>query len=587
MRISWLAAAPALLLLAAGLLAAPAGTARADGFPLSSNDNVVVDTVHDHIFASPESSAGAAGSAVLVTDLTGLQVAVVGGLPGVQGIVLSPDDRTLYAAVAGGNAEDNDVVAISTTTFKIIRKYPVPLDYSPQELAVEDGKVWVSYYTTVAGPTGIGDINVGAASPVFTPAVLPGFFDYAPKLVADPLGGGTLVAESTGTSPYDEVGAYDVATTPPTSYLAGRALDTGCGENSDIAVLPGGGEFVVAGCIDSFNEGADPDPGLQVFSTKTLQHVATWYGAYGTPTSVSVSATGLVAVGSAPDSNTGPDLYVFKEGAATPQSTYTLETEIPPGSSEYFNLQPGGLAFAPNGAVLTAVTNGLTDIGEGYLLYILGDIPRDPATLTLKASPSTANYRQPVTVTAHLGTIYQNDVVDVYAQPAGATSRTLIVGGPVGGIFGNGNLGVKYTPTVDTTFSVVFGGDPRYAPKTVTVHVGVRASTRQSDGGWYKSASSGGVLYREFHQTGTVNVTAAVAPSKHGECVAYQLERYQRGQWVPKTSACLRLNSSSEASWRLRLSGTAGDRFRVRVNYAGDKASLADDSSWFYYTVTR
>jgi hypothetical protein len=41
----------------------------------------------------------------------------------------------------------------------------------------------------------------------------------------------------------------------------------------------------------------DTDPGLQVFSTSTLQHVATWYSGYGTPRSVSVAANGLVAAG--------------------------------------------------------------------------------------------------------------------------------------------------------------------------------------------------------------------------------------------------------------------------------------------------
>lgn len=131
---------------------------------------------------------------------------------------------------------------------------------------------------------------------------------------------------------------YDVATTPPTTYMQGTQLAS-CPENSDIAVLPGGSEFVVAVCSDSFNEGTDTDPGLQVFSTSTLQHVATWYGGYGTPRSVSVAANGLVAVGNA--ANTGPDLYTFKPGATTPQDTYSLQTELPPGSSEFFTLIDG------------------------------------------------------------------------------------------------------------------------------------------------------------------------------------------------------------------------------------------------------
>ena len=513
---------------------------------------------------------------------------------------------------------------------------------SPAGAAV--GRHALGGYTSVPGVTaGIGDIDLAAATRVQS-RTLPGLH-LRPKLVADPLGHGTLVAEYTGISPWDGVGVYDVATTPPTTYLQGTQLAS-CPENSDIAVLPGGGEFVV-GCSDSFNEGTDTDPGLQVFSTSTLQHVATWYGGYGTPRSVSVAANGLVAVGNA--ANTGPDLYTFKPGATTPQDTYSLQTELPPGSSQFLTLIDGGLAFAPDGSVLTAVTEGLTQTGEAFILYILPspgvsgatlslggttsaalgktvsltgrlaytagspaagtkvtivrslagssatktvtvntaaggafkltDIPgaagtytytasyagdsahegvttartasilRDPVTLTLRESLGTAGYHQPVTLTAHLGATYANRDVSIYAQPYGTTTRRLITSGRVSA---SGNLSVSYAPATDTTFSAVFTGDARYAPKTVITHVEVRAAVSPSDRGWYSSASSGGVLYRVFHQGGSLNATAMVAPNKKGEC------------------------------------GKAGDKFRLRVNFVHtDKANLASDGSWFYFAVTR
>jgi hypothetical protein len=676
----WIVAGPAMLALAAGLLAGPTGVARAVSVPLTGDDNVVVDTLHGHLFASPEFQQQGASSpdAVLVTDLNGTVVTAITGLSGVQGLALSPDDSMLYAAVPG----NHDVVGISTTTLKVTKTYRLPQAYSPQELAVEDGKLWVSYYASVPGVTAaIGDIDLTAAHPVFTPGTLPGYYVYAPKLVADPRGHGTLVAEYTGISPWDGVGVYDVATTPPTTYLQGTQLAS-CPENSDIAVLPGGSEFVVAGCSDSFNEGTDPDPGLQVFSTSTLKHVATWYGGYGTPRSVSVAANGLVAVGNAV--NTGPDLYTFKPGATTQQDTYSLQTELPPGSSEYFTLIDGGLAFAPDGSVLTAVTEGLTQTGSAFILYILPspgvrgatlslggtksaalgkpvtltgrlaytvgspaagttvtivrslagssatktvtvrtaaggafkltDLPgaagtytytaryagnstheadtaartvsilRDPVTLTLEKSIGTAGYHQPVTLTAHLGATHANRDVSVYAQPYG-TTRRLIKSGQVSA---SGNLSVRYAPATDTTFSAVFAGDARYAPKTVTAHVLVRAAVSQSDRGWYSGASYGAVRYRVFHQGGSLNATATVAPNKKGACVAFQLEQYRQGQWVSKTDPCLSLNSTSKAAWQLRLSGTAGDKFRLRVNFAhADKANLASDGSWFYFAVTR
>jgi hypothetical protein len=169
-------------------------------------------------------------------------------------------------------------------------------------------------------------------------------------------------------------------------------------------------------------------------------------------------------------------------------------------------------------------------------------ILRDPVTLTLEESLGTAGYHQPVTLTAHLGATYANRNVSIYAQPYGTTTKRLIKSGRVSA---SGNLSVRYAPATDTTFSAVFAGDARYAPKTVTTHVEVHAAVSQSDRGWYASASSGGVLYRVFHQGGTLNATAMVAPNKKGECVAFQLEQYRQGGWVSTTGPCLSLNSSA------------------------------------------
>ena len=113
---------------------------------MTGDDNVVVDTVHGHLFASPEfqEQGSASPDAVLVTDLNGTVVTAITGLSDVQGLALSPDDSMLYAAVPG----NHDVVGISTTTLKVTKTYRLPLAYSPQELAVEDGKLWVSYYAS-------------------------------------------------------------------------------------------------------------------------------------------------------------------------------------------------------------------------------------------------------------------------------------------------------------------------------------------------------------------------------------------------------------------------------------------------------
>ena len=63
--------------------------------------------------------------------------------PGVMGITLSPDGSTLYAALSGAHA----VSAISTATLQQTAAYSLGAANSPLQVAVQSGKLWVSYNT--------------------------------------------------------------------------------------------------------------------------------------------------------------------------------------------------------------------------------------------------------------------------------------------------------------------------------------------------------------------------------------------------------------------------------------------------------
>ena len=678
MRIKWTMAGFALLTLG-GLLAVPAGVARAGIIGLTNLGDVVVDGAHGHVFLSSgiDPEDGPPSNEIVVTNLAGQVVTTITGVDNPQGLALSPDDATLYAATGGISS---GVIAISTTTFKVTATYPVP---GPSGLAVESGKLWVSY-ENASGYGAIGEIDLTATSPTFIPNALPGTYNFQPELFADPLGGGTLVADAVPPDPgtlSGQVGVYDVATTTPTTYLAAGGLAS-CPDNSDAAVLPGGSEFIVAGCADSSGPNPTMSPGVQVISTTTLNQVATSYSNYGTLGVVSVSSSGLVAVGNGTTS--GPDVYVFKPGASTPQNAYTLEQHASPSSPlMYFTLESGGLAFTSDSSALVGVTggnsntsfivHGLSDPGvtgaslslggtssvalhqavtlTGNLGYTVGspaanttvtitrtlagshatktftvatgtggsfkltDTPAAlgtytytaryagdtshqpatatrtvdvllPVTLTLTESPGTANYHQRVTLTAHLGKTYTNRTVSIYAQPYGSTAGTLIKSGRVNSA---GNFSVTYVPTHDTLFSAVFSGDAKYGPETAHARLGVRVSVTQADTGWYTSTTYGGVLYRVYHQGTPLKLTATVAPNKVGECVAVETWVYSRGQWRSLgTGRCATLDSASKAAAEVSLSGKAGQRFRVRVDFVhSDKTNLASDSSWFYLAVTK
>src|SRR5208337_2006521 len=94
---------------------------------------------------------------LIVTTLAGNYVTTLDSGDGVEGIALSPDGKTLYAALSTENA----VAAITISTIASATPtqvlYPLTGDDAPYDIAVQSGKVWVSYNSSATG-AGIGDI---------------------------------------------------------------------------------------------------------------------------------------------------------------------------------------------------------------------------------------------------------------------------------------------------------------------------------------------------------------------------------------------------------------------------------------------
>ena len=152
--------------------AGSAGTVPAGTLPITNFHEFVVDAAHGHLFFTQ----GYGGidnftkhNAITVTNLSGKLVATIGGQDNVQGIALSPDGSTLYAADEG----DDAVSAISTTTLQETARYPLGTGNAPYGVAVQSGKVWVGYQ----GPAGafIGEIDPVLPA-TFTPQAMSSFF---------------------------------------------------------------------------------------------------------------------------------------------------------------------------------------------------------------------------------------------------------------------------------------------------------------------------------------------------------------------------------------------------------------------------
>lgn len=362
--------------LAAGLASAvlPAATAGAASsavpLPMAHYAHMLVDPAHQHVFFS----GGAGSTGILVTDYSGSTVATVPGETGADGLALSPDGSTVYAALGSTDA----VSAISTITLTETARYATGTGTDPQSVAWSAGKVWFGY-TGTAPFGGIGSIDPAATPAAVTLKATGDNWYGAPILAATP--GGELVAGEPGQSPA-ELASYDVSGSS-VSLHARRLLIDGSSVSSnlgDLAITPDGKDILTA-CGAPYQH--------QLFTTADL----TPDGAYDStnyPDAVAIGADGTVFAGS--DSYYGDSVYVFAPGNPSALASYSVGPDT--------DLAPAGVAVTPDDATLFAVS---TDVyGDNPTLHILQNPAQTAATLTV-TGPATVHRHGTVTLTGSLG----------------------------------------------------------------------------------------------------------------------------------------------------------------------------------------
>jgi 5-hydroxyisourate hydrolase-like protein (transthyretin family) len=333
-----------------------ASSARADittSLPsLKGFQQMAVDSADGYLFLS-QGAIGAA-SGIVVTHLDGTYVTTLDAGDGVAGIVLS--NGTLYAA----EVTPNEIGVIDAATLTQTQTYAIPAGDIPSTLAVQSGKLWVGYING-ASNNGIGDVDLstGTFESDVTGLISP------PDLAADPSDTGVLVAAST-----IGAGTYDTAVTPLKPIAAFGPFGNGCTNEGQLAVVPGGGEFLLACGAPYF---------VSVISTTTLSLVSSYpTGPY--PVAVAITADGTVAAGPGNIQIYGPD--------GTERNILSA-----PGG-----LAHNGLAWSADGSTLYAITG----LNTGpYSLHVYDSPQVTPATLSL-TGPSTAFIGKTITLTGQL-----------------------------------------------------------------------------------------------------------------------------------------------------------------------------------------
>ncbi|MCX4575276.1 hypothetical protein OHB41_19210 [Streptomyces sp. NBC_01571] len=503
-------------------LTGPVAWADADNtaaLPLSHYAHMMVDGAHQHLFFSQ----GAGTTGIVVTDLSGNPVTTIDDEQGADGLALSADGKTLYAALTDGDA----IAAIDTATLTETGRVGTGTASTPVSVAVAGGKVWYGY-TADDGKGTVGSVDPSAADPAPTPQPVMPHWSAAPLLST---GGGVLAVQDAQSS-MTHVATYEVS-----SGTASLKVDMGLGgaATGPVQVTADGTKLLVP-----------QSASVYVYSTADLS-AAKPYGYYtggvsSSPDSVAVDSDGTIALGSTAGSGAGAYVYAADQIAEN-------HFAFPAGT-----VARDGLAWGTDGRTLYAVTQ---DKGS-YTLDILGDAKLTDTQLSLNTPSPYAIPAQQFTLN---GTVGGHGFV-----PAGATLKITRDGTdlPDATVGADGSFSITDTRQDEGTYTyeVSYAGDATHRPATTALTVGVSRLGTSIPYPEFSSAAPHEVAF-----TGTVMTDLSRGPFAQGDTV-----EVTRTNEDTHESTRLPAAPVDPATGRFTVTddpGTAG-WFTYRLSFGGD-----------------
>jgi hypothetical protein len=395
--------------------------------------------------------------------------------------------------------------------------------------------------------------------------------------------------------------------TAPATGVPGRALSVG-GTLDSTAALPAGQVVHITRDGTALRDVTTAADGSFTFGdTPPAEGTYTYAASYaGDETHEAASATGVVQA-----TKVAGTVTLTAPGTSARAGTLTVTGQIsgaPFAAGQVVKVTKTDLAHASGVALADAkvATNGsftfkdTPQIGGAntYKVAYGGDVShksgsgtatvqvsRAATSLTITTDHSTYKYAQSAKITTHLGTTYNSRTVSIYAQPYSGT-KVLVKSAKVDS---HGNLTASYKLARNTTFSAVFAGDYRYAPKTAARAVHTYAGVAEKLSGYYTSTHYGSTLYRVYHHNVKERLDVTVSPNKAGQCVLYRVQRYYSGAWhTQSTSPCSALSSTSTGHQQMSLTNGVDKKYRVAAQYvhsSRDNTNLSTWGSWQYFTV--
>ena len=209
--------------------------------------------------------------------------------------------------------------------------------------------------------------------------------------------------------------------------------------------------------------------------------------------------------------------------------------------------------------------------------------------VTLSVSRATVNYKDSITLTAHLVPSSTNEDVSIYATPYGG-SKTLLVSGAVDL---SGDLKIGAVLGRRTIFTAQWSGDTDHPAGGYDFRlVQVRVLIRGKLSGYYGTSGK----FKLYHYTsrcllngrGCPIYTITVKPNHRGQHIHLTLEDHRNGRWRVVVESRFRLNANSKETIVIVYSSAEVIRIPLRVSclFKGDADHLGRHSKWSYLKVT-
>jgi WD40 repeat protein len=348
----------------------PASAATPDGYPLpiTRTGDIVVDGSHQRIFI-----ADRWGSKVVAVGYDGTVLGTASNLPGVEGLALSPDESTLYAAAVNADA----IVAINTESVTETARYATGAGTEPMYLAAAGGKIWFGYGSD-GGHGGLGSLDpaVGQSSVTLDQDVR---WYNAPMLAAT----SDVLALA---DPYTTSGSVRILNVAGGSPQTIASRDLGSSIVEDLAFSPDGSRLLTA----------YQGPKVDSWQTSDLSASTSYATKAGRANAVAVAPDGRLAAGTTWDDES-PRVHVFLPDTTTPVRQFQLADSDSTTISQD-DLVDGGLVWEPNGTRLFAISSAYPD---EHRLVVLTDPTMSEPKLTVSV-PATAGRAKTITVSGSL-----------------------------------------------------------------------------------------------------------------------------------------------------------------------------------------